>query len=96
MSLHLSVSHSVPRGICLSACWDTSPQEQTPLSPPGADTPPGAVHAGRYGQQAGGTHPTGMHTCSLLALQTMLTFYLHRFPTKFDQTLNFYKTHLKK
>ena len=25
--------------------------------------PPCAVHAGRYGQQAGGTHPTGMHTC---------------------------------
>ena len=25
--------------------------------------PPGAVHAGRYGQQAGGTHPTGMHSC---------------------------------
>ena len=24
---------------------------------------PGAMHAGRYGQQAGGTHPTGMHTC---------------------------------
>ena len=24
---------------------------------------PGAVHAGRYEQQAGGTHPTGMHTC---------------------------------
>ena len=24
--------------------------------------PPGAVHAGRYGQQAGGTHPTGMHS----------------------------------
>ena len=36
-----------------------TPQEQTP---PGAD-PPCAVHAGRYGQQAGGTHPTGMHTC---------------------------------
>ena len=39
--------------------------------PTGADTPhprsrhppPGAVHAGRYGQQEGGTHPTGMHTC---------------------------------
>ena len=28
-------------------------------------TPPGAVHAGRYGQQAGGTHPTGMHSCLL-------------------------------
>ena len=26
-------------------------------------TPPCAVHAGRYGQQTGGTHPTGMHTC---------------------------------
>ena len=33
--------------------------------PPGADTPC-AVHAWRYGQQAGGTHPTGMHTCSHL------------------------------
>ena len=29
----------------------------------GLHPPPGAVHAGRYGQQAGGTHPTGMHTC---------------------------------
>ena len=25
--------------------------------------PPRAVHAGKYGQQAGGTHPTGMHSC---------------------------------
>ena len=35
--------------------------------PPGADTPEetplGAVLAGRYRQQAGGTHPTGMHIC---------------------------------
>ena len=31
------------------------------LVPSGADTPP--VHAGRYGQQACGMHPTGMHTC---------------------------------
>ena len=23
----------------------------------------GVVHAGRYRQQAGGTHPAGMHTC---------------------------------
>ena len=37
---------------------------------PGPGTPPwdqvhplGAMHAGRYGQQAGGTHPTGMHSC---------------------------------
>ena len=25
--------------------------------------PPGAEHAGRYGQHAGGTHPTGMQSC---------------------------------
>ena len=31
-------------------------------TPPGADTP-STVHAGRYGQQAGGTHPTGMQSC---------------------------------
>ena len=30
--------------------------------PPGADTP-GAKHAGRYGQRADGTHPTGMQSC---------------------------------
>ena len=45
------------RGVYPIACWDTP---QTPPSP-GADPP--AVHAGRYGQQAGGTHPTEMHTC---------------------------------
>ena len=69
-------------GVCLSACWDTSPPwEQTPppprtrhppwsRPPPGADSPPtptpgapGAEHTGRYGQQAGGTHPTGMQSC---------------------------------
>ena len=38
-----------------------TPQEQTPPCPD--QTPPGAVHAGRYGQQAGGTHPTGVHSC---------------------------------
>ena len=45
------------------------PPEQTPRAadpprsrhtPPGADTPPRTVYAGRYGQQAGGIHPTGM------------------------------------
>ena len=38
----MSVIHSVHGGICLSACWDTTPQEQTPprsRRPPGADTP---------------------------------------------------------
>ena len=27
--------------------------------------PPGTEHAGRYGQRAGGTHPTGMQSCCL-------------------------------
>ena len=41
------------------------PWEQTPL---GADTPrsrhpPPSEHAVRYGQRAGGTHPTGMQSC---------------------------------
>ena len=36
-----------------------------PGTPPGSGTPhPRAVHARRYGQQADGTHPTGMHSCS--------------------------------
>ena len=56
-------------GVSLIACWDT------PL-PPGADPPeanpppPDAVHARRYGQQASGTYPTGMHTCSKFILKT--------------------------
>ena len=42
------------------------PPEQTPPTtgrrPSGAD-PLGAVHAGRYREQAGGTHPIGMQSC---------------------------------
>ena len=34
--------------------------QDTPL---GRHPRPRAVHAGRYGQQAGSKHPTGMHTC---------------------------------
>ena len=37
----------------------------TPL----AGTSPRAVHAGKYGQQVGGTHPTGMYSCLNLNLQ---------------------------
>ena len=35
------------------------PSRPEAVTPP----PPSAVHAGRYGQQAGGTHPTGMKSC---------------------------------
>ena len=72
------VKNSVHRGwgVCLIACWDTprdhrqaqpSPRGQR-QAPPRADNPPpppGTVHAVRYGQQVGGTHPTGMQSCLL-------------------------------
>ena len=49
------------------APWDqTPPQTGTPRDQthsPWDKTPPNAVHAGRYGQKAGGTHPTGMQSC---------------------------------
>ena len=41
MFLHLSVSHSVHRGVCPIACWDT-PLGRHPLADTlQADTPPG-------------------------------------------------------
>ena len=50
------VCHSVHRGgVCLSACWDTTPREQThPPSrhPPGADT-----HPSRADTTPGSRHP---------------------------------------
>ena len=39
--------------------WTRYPPDQ--VHPPRAGTPP---TPGRYGQQAGGMHPTGMHSCS--------------------------------
>ena len=45
--------HRDPRGA-------GTPQEQTP---PGPGTTLGAEQAERYGQRAGGTHPTGMQSC---------------------------------
>ena len=55
-------------GVCLSACWDPPrsrhppPEAGTP-PPEQAGTSPGREHAGRYGQRAGGMHPTGMQSC---------------------------------
>ena len=57
------------------------PPEQTPpppswnkAQPPEQTHPPGAVHAGRYGQQAGGTHPTGMQSCFKWNIQSMANY----------------------
>ena len=51
--------------------------------PSGQVHPPLAVHAGRYVQQAGGTHPTGMHSCWNKFLKHILEFF------KSDEILDF-------
>ena len=52
-----------PLGADTPLLWSRHPPEQTPGADPREQTPPScAVHAGGYRQQAGGTHPTGMHT----------------------------------
>ena len=54
-----SVHAGIPPGSRPSLGADT-PRPDTPL---GADTPPCAVHAGRYSQQVGSMHPTVMQSC---------------------------------
>ena len=56
-SVHGGVSVSVHAGIPPPP--EQIPQEQTRHPPPKSNSPD-AVHAGRYGQQADGMHPTGM------------------------------------
>ena len=72
--LHVSVilstgeSASVHAAIPLGA--DTPPVAEPP--------PPRSSASGRYDQQAGGTHPTGMHSCliNIQFLQTHGEIYL--------------------
>ena len=62
--------------------WDHPPDQV--VHPPGPGNPPrGAVHAGRYGQQAGGTHPTGMHSCYLLFHDVLGICVTWRWPNAF-------------
>ena len=65
MFLHLSVILSpggcLPRTPGQTPPGQTTPEETPPEDPPG-QTPPAQCMLG-YGQQAGGTHPTGMHSC---------------------------------
>ena len=53
-----------------NAWWDRlhDPQDQPPpqADPPRTRHPPSAVHAGRYGQLAGGMHPTGIQSCFIV------------------------------
>ena len=57
--LVLDILDSLPPATKLG---QTPPPRSRPL-PPGPGPSQNAVHAGRYGKQAGGTHPTGMQSC---------------------------------
>ena len=52
-----------PSGQVPSPLAGTPPGRYTPQANTTPTPSPGVVHAGRYGQQACGTHPTGMHSC---------------------------------
>ena len=56
---------SAPRGcVCLLSPAQCMPGYTYPLPSACWDTPPPAQCMLGYGEQAVGTHPTGMHTCS--------------------------------
>ena len=48
------------------------------VHPPGPGTPPIEEHAGRYGQHAVGTHPTGMQSCYNMDAQCLSLPYRSR------------------
>ena len=62
--VHPSGTRYTPHGTRYTPHGTRYPPQRDQVHPSGTRyTPPGAVHAGRYGQQADGTHPTGMHSC---------------------------------
>ena len=65
--LHLSVSHSVHRGVSADTPWANTPMSDAPLPPEMATA-------------AGGTYPTEMHSClsSLFAVESQLQFICTR------------------
>ena len=88
MFLHLSVI-LFTGGVCPPphTTPGQTPPGQTPpwadlagQTPPWADTPLGRYPPAQcmlgYGQQAGGKHPTGMHSCLRLSFYTDLNQYL--------------------
>ena len=50
----------------------------------------GAVHTGRYRQQAGGTHPTGMHTCFSKKIRLNLIMCERSFSSLYFQSFCIY------
>ena len=64
MFLHLSVNHSVHvhREVCVGQTPQVCMTPGLAMPIPQPCMPPPAKPT-RYGQSAGGTHPTGMHSC---------------------------------
>ena len=84
MFLHVSVILFTGGGVCPLHAGITPPARTRGKHPPGPGYPPqtrhtpweqiplSAVHAWRYGQQAGGMHPTGMQSCHIERLRSCL------------------------
>ena len=97
--LHYYRSHTkLWEGYVFTCVCDSVHGGGVPASvPPGADTPPPrAVHAGRYGQQAGGTHPTGMHCCNMFNTSPRTSQEDSLPPSIVNSSLNFPRTLMKK
>ena len=59
--------HPPPQDQRQAPFWTTGRHPCPGQTPPDQrQAPPGTVHAGRYEQQVGGTHPTGMQSCLFL------------------------------
>ena len=65
------VKNSVQRGSLPHFMMGTTPGPGTPR----------AVHAGRYGQQAGGMHPIGMQSCFLICVVFVRNGVVNSVPT---------------
>ena len=72
MFLHLSVILSMGGGVCLSACWDTTPTPRPGL-PWSTHPPTPSPSREPTATFADGTHPTGMHSCYTISVLTQLT-----------------------
>ena len=68
--------------------WDQTGTPRTRQAPPWTspppEPPPGAEHTGRYGQRAGGMHPTGMQSCSHICLDNICACFRGVFPNEED------------
>ena len=91
MFLYLSVSHTVrgEGGVCPITCWDTHPPGRHPQGrhPPGQTRPPPDTTG--YDQQAGGTHPTGMHICLHVIKILVFLYFRTNLVMDFNPTVDF-------